>query len=375
MSRDNELFIDLLRGIAAVLVFVSHVVSPALMAMLGEDKELWSAGWQLVGATAGSGGFWVRCFFVISGLCIHLSIMRSLDAGGFRLGSYFMARLTRIYPMFLVALAVALVASFFVGTWADLKVHQVVGSIFMLQYFTGTVEGFDPSWSLTPEMLYYLVWPLALLALGSARRAVVFSALGAILFTLVVVMFWKLWLNGNPNHWLVPLWVTSGLYVLWLGGAALASAWKRIQEWTTAPRWWMALAWVCGAYALNAFLITVSARTWMHMALDYAALPGFLILIAGGHHLKLSSHRRLTVISTWMGCLSYPCYLLHEPLIHLLRPLVRVENAGLQALIVALITMGVIVTAGVAMERRFLSWRKQLLSSERARRETHPIPA
>lgn len=366
MSRDSELFIDLLRGIAALLVFVSHIVSPALVASHGDNKELWPLYGQIVGATLGAGGFWVRCFFVISGVCIHRSIMQSIRAGRFEFVGYMFSRATRIYPMFLVALSLALLACLASGIGPSLTLHQVVGTLFMLQYFTGTLPSFSPSWSLTPEIFYYIAWPLVLTTFGgSTIRASLVSASAALFTALVIVIAWKTWFGGQSDHWLVPFWVIAGLYILWLGGAWLAAGWNQVQSWTTFSRWLCAIAGIGLLYVINALLLMYNARTWMHMVVDYAALPFFIVTIAGGHHLRLSGRHDWSSFANWMGCMSFPCYVLHEPLIHLLRPFVGMQGLGLHDFSLWVVVFAIIATAGTTLERRLLKWRKNLHSEAR----------
>ncbi len=97
-------FLDLLRGVAILLVFLHH----SLGAAYGYYWQPWKgmfpdfhdarAPWQLFPLTMGNCG--VAIFFVVSGFCIHLSHYRSNSSGIGRetWWSFAIKRFFRIYP-------------------------------------------------------------------------------------------------------------------------------------------------------------------------------------------------------------------------------------------------------------------------------------
>ena len=107
-NRSRYDFIDLLRGVAILLVIAFHSVG----ASFGFDQLKWGAGLGLdfdVGmqflivlpATFGWAG--VAVFFAISGFCIHNSFSKESALGFFR---YAVKRFCRIYPPYILALLI-----------------------------------------------------------------------------------------------------------------------------------------------------------------------------------------------------------------------------------------------------------------------------
>jgi peptidoglycan/LPS O-acetylase OafA/YrhL len=99
-DHSRSFFIDLLRGIAILLVFLFH----ALGSSYGVDQFKWGEGLfkdlnvgfsflLLSPATLGWGG--VAIFFAVCGFCIHHSYSKERERG---LTRYFIKRTFRIYP-------------------------------------------------------------------------------------------------------------------------------------------------------------------------------------------------------------------------------------------------------------------------------------
>ncbi len=98
-------FLDFLRGVAILSVFLFHCVGTTFGPV---DQLVWNGSFRdfhvsksflaLLPFTLGWCG--VTLFFVISGFCIHLSHERSRDK---HLSVFFLRRFFRIYPPFLVA--------------------------------------------------------------------------------------------------------------------------------------------------------------------------------------------------------------------------------------------------------------------------------
>jgi peptidoglycan/LPS O-acetylase OafA/YrhL len=155
----------------------------------------------------------------------------------------------------------------------------------------------------------------------------------------------------------------AGLYLLWLAGAWLAEHWDAMQRRSSLPLLCASAVWVLLLWALNGRLYGLKAKTWLIMLTDYAALPGFLGMIVCGHHLAISSSPWLTRLCVWLGTLSYPCYLLHEPLMTFLRRSSSLERASTlwNVLLPASVALLIAGTLGVAAERSFMIWRAKLM--------------
>ncbi|MCP5560040.1 MAG: acyltransferase [Verrucomicrobiaceae bacterium] len=318
LDPDSEVFVDGLRGVLAIAVLVSHAFDLGIRQSFGHDVPAMPLFWRTLHSTVGHGGFYVWGFFVISGLCIHQSIARDMARGAFQWARYLYARVTRLYPLHLLALLVAVIAlPHGAEITANASVHpwrQLVATLFMLHGFTDAFPGFDPSWTLANEAAYYVVWPLALLlGAGSLLRAACISVLMTVVPALGVAVLW--WVGGvSGSTVLNGVWVIGVLFPTWLAGAALAMNWQRVCQWVTFRRWVLGIA-MC---VLNVAMVSVlkfydTAPTFID-PLSVVSIPGWVIVLAGGRHLKLAINEKLALRCKRLGLLSYPCYILHMPL-------------------------------------------------------------
>ena len=115
---------------------------------------------------SGPGLYWVIGFFVISGYCIQLSVERQIEGRTFPLGQYLLARLSRILPLYYLAAACGRghreadrIAPGRV-LLAQRAEYPVLFSLrfWSIQNLTQTYGSFAPSWSITNEMFYYLLY-------------------------------------------------------------------------------------------------------------------------------------------------------------------------------------------------------------------------
>jgi peptidoglycan/LPS O-acetylase OafA/YrhL len=234
--------IDLLRGIAILLVVLYHV----------EHLILFPAGYSLVhdamGASHIAAGSWllrlvflpfhmgrvgVNLFFVISGLCIHLRFARdqAADPGApFSLATFFLRRFFRIYPVYWAALAIgAIVAPPLYGAlYADtppaapVTTTTVLLHVFMLHSFSkiAIMSVIVSMWSIATEEQFYLLYPLVFVKLG--RRL---TTPRIVVGLLVLTVIWRLAIVlANP----VPVTFSDGPFLVWVFGFSL----PRYYEWS-----------------------------------------------------------------------------------------------------------------------------------------------
>ncbi|GAB3584066.1 acyltransferase family protein [Calidifontibacter terrae] len=204
--------IDALRGLAAVLVLLSHV-------------GFWTGAWRVdtSGPLLARGDSGVAVFFAISAF---LLLRPFLHARQQPTRIYLRHRAARILPAYWVVLCCVVAVELIRGHGFD--VFNFASHLFLLQGYTGTsYQAFTQTWSLTTEVTFYLLVPL----LGPALARVVRRSPGAALRMLAVVAAGGLVVNliatlgsraGSP--WWPGVLGTSVLgHAAWFAvGAALA---------------------------------------------------------------------------------------------------------------------------------------------------------
>ena len=374
IGNDTELFIDALRGIAALWVLLTHAVDLGIARVYGWELLDNPVGWRWVRAIFGHGAFAVWAFFIISGLCIHQSIQRSIACGNFSWRRYTLARVTRIYPLFLIGLALAVLTWFltvgFQGDHGRFPWPQFGASLFMLHGLTASFPAYDPSWSLSNEMIYYVAWPAALLLCGgSGNRAARFSMIGALLISTGILGCWKIFHRMETSTAVEGVWTLAVLFPIWIAGAWLMSNWEEMRKRVSARVW---LLFIPLCLASVAVLAVVRFKGDYSCGLNTASLtciPGLMLLIAGGHHLRLSSCRWAGRVCGWLGRFSYPSYILHYQIMLLIDCFWLSHEEGafahrplLRAFLLLVPTLFVTAIFGPMIESRIMAWRARLLA-------------
>lgn len=383
-DEDSELMIDAVRGIAALLVLVTHSFDIAVADVFGWDFANNPVAWRWARASAGHGGYWVWCFFIISGLCIHQSIARSVASGTFDWRRYALARVTRIYPLFLLGLTIAVAPWLLHDDWGGGSVatpwRQFFASLFSLQIFTTSFPGFETSWSLSCEMLYYAAWPLILLALrGRASTAAYLAIAGSFVILTGIFVTWRIFHRLEHSAAVDGLWTVAVLFPVWVCGAWLASRWHRVAPRITRPLWLGSIALCALAEVLLVVLKFHQFPGWMVHLASWASIPGLLIFLAGARHARLSRFARARPVCRWLGQFSYPCYVLHLQLLlilnHFLMPLLpkSITTQPLFDFLLLLLPMVTLLAlTGPPLERYLMRWRSRVLT--RVSEQPIPVP-
>jgi peptidoglycan/LPS O-acetylase OafA/YrhL len=179
--------LDILRFIAFLAVFISHVVDYPLSYLLQHHVSLFAASSLL--AIAHGGPYGVDVFFVLSAYLITELLLREKRATGrLRVPAFYLRRALRIWPVyFLVVLLAALVPALnpqhaFDGRYLLLFLTFMGNWSFVWFGWPWTVAG--PLWSVSIEEQFYLVWPPVVARLS--ERQIVIAALGMMVLANVV---------------------------------------------------------------------------------------------------------------------------------------------------------------------------------------------
>lgn len=300
--------LDVLRGVAVLLVVARHVGDPTASAPAAE--------WAMAALVRG-GWIGVDLFFVLSGFLIAGLLFREhAFHGRIRVGRFLVRRGLKIYPPFYALLAITLAAR--LAQSGSLPPRRfLLGEALYLQNYLGGLWGH--TWSLAVEEHFYLFLPLFLV--GVRRRSVdggtTFRALPRMALLIMVLVLALRIVHGAveptfsnlthlaPTHFRID-GMLFGVLLAWLHHYR-STAFHRV-----TARWWPLLL-AGGVAALSpAFFLSLGASVFLHtwgFTLFYLGAGGVVLGLLGWEGTRV---RRRGVLAT-VGLYSYSIYLWHMP--------------------------------------------------------------
>jgi peptidoglycan/LPS O-acetylase OafA/YrhL len=305
MPASFSLYLDLVRFIAALAVFFSH---------LGTSPFTKNVLWWRLGEYGDAA---VTVFFVMSGYVISFVSA----SGENNAESYFGSRVSRLYSIVLIALpltflfdtiGMALHSDFYAIQKVLLKQESLAGYIsaffFVNEYqafgFNGISPGTNgPYWSLSFEATYYLLVGIVLFS----RR-----------MFWIPVTFVILALAGKTIAALLPVWAlgfalyrmrtpefksTSPVHAVFWGSALLLIFSPAIKQYLPSSSDHIFLPWGRGPFNRNL------VNDYFIAAAFAAHLVSARVLLAEG----LKPIDRLRSAIRWLGSLTFPLYMFHYP--------------------------------------------------------------
>ncbi len=307
ISKGFSAFLDAARWIAALAVLAGHL-RQLVFVSLPEQGAGVGAGWKCFYFLTGYGHQAVLIFFVLSGYLIGGSVLHELRQGTFRWRLYLVKRLSRIYPVFLVALLCGLVldhvglayfnasgiythtsaysfGSLEVDASSHLGLDTLAGNLLMLQTVTVLPLGTNgPLWSLCNEFWYYLLFPLAAVLVGRREYWI---------WKVCYVVFLAALVNLLPAQILL-------YFLVWLMGAAAAAV-RRFPVPAVLPGLACAAALAC-------------SRLWPSTPVDFLIAVCFTLFLCAVRE-KLHEAPRGARLNKALADFSYSLYALHFPLL------------------------------------------------------------
>jgi peptidoglycan/LPS O-acetylase OafA/YrhL len=180
--------LDGLRAIAIGLVLFCHWHFP-----LCEHPAVHAVHWR-------AGVFGVQLFFVLSGFLITTLMLREVQrTGGLSVRHFYLRRILRIVPVYVVYLAV-LIALQAAGLLYMSGRHWLALGTYTVNFLGAPLS--VHVWSLSVEEHFYLLWPLVMagLTLTGARRTALLVMAGAL------ALRWILLLTLSRPDWPVERW-------------------------------------------------------------------------------------------------------------------------------------------------------------------------
>lgn len=296
-GRDRLAALDGLRFLAALSVVLFHFVGQTPEAM----KGIWGRPYQslfpeLHGYLA-FGRLGVDLFFLISGFVICMS------AWGRTPRDFFISRVTRLYPMYWIAILVSACVIYFADTpFGRPHPRVLLANFTMLQTPLG-VSNLDPVyWTLWPELCFYLTFAVVVWKGLTYQRVVIFCGLWTVAAVLAPAAHIPLLtLVVNPTS--APYFIAGMAFYL-------------MYRYRPTPLLWgiVAMSWLLALHFLlaptggrNNWETWSPWRGWLVLAVTVFFLMVGSIALGWTRRLRW---RGLTV----MGTMTFPLYLLHDTL-------------------------------------------------------------
>jgi peptidoglycan/LPS O-acetylase OafA/YrhL len=283
LSRTKVYFplLDVLRGLAALLVFAEHWRN--LFFVDFQDLENPSAITKVFYLLTGAGHEAVMIFFVLSGCVIAHVIQNLIERSKWSWRLYLSARLTRLWVVLIPSLILTAAWDFLGMSFSSFSdsiyegsgfghvlnssvaenssVIYFLGNAFFLQTILVPTFGSNgPLWSIAFEFVYYLAYPAILLGCFSKRR--LSYRFASIAFAVALFMFcgrtitnaFPIWMSGAICYSIFRRWPASSKIALWgfLAGCVvtfMSVIISRIPQYSATVNSEMLIA-VCTAFTL-----------------------------------------------------------------------------------------------------------------------------
>ncbi|SEG91961.1 Peptidoglycan/LPS O-acetylase OafA/YrhL, contains acyltransferase and SGNH-hydrolase domains [Nonomuraea solani] len=353
-------WLDALRGLAAVAVLAEHM----LQAIMPSLRPYW----------CNLGIYGVMVFFLVSGYIIPVSLERRGD-----LRAFWISRAFRLYPLYVAVIGLTLALAWWIPVRDAVPrdPSAVAAHATMLTDVVGVATVVDPMWTLSYEMVFYLVCA-AMYAAGVHTRGGVAALLfagGAVLAGLLLsgpplTGGWVVWASTVAfalglacvvaRRGAVPVTLALGIGAVallflssrapWFGAAILAVmfAGAAVHRWEReAGRLWpvgaaAVLVAVAPVWAPQAGWWWVQPDVWITtLAMAAATFAGVM---------AVRERWRIPRSLVWLGMVSYSLYLTHVPVLKLLTALagdLRTAPPPVQALVMTLTTAAILLVSGL----------------------------
>ncbi len=374
MSKQHLPALDGLRAMA-VLMVIAHNVH-----LLEHTPHAGTVS-KVVGMMMDFGWVGVTLFFVLSGYLITGILLDARGQSG-ALVKFLARRGLRIFPLYYALLALEFIVLPVLGAQPDLAEQNGWRQLWFWAYTVNWSGFFDPElaptglphlWSLAVEEQFYLLWPLLILGVSSAKRAFML-AMGVALVSALIRAGMVI---KGMDHALIYDWTITRLDALAMGGAA-AALWR----WPEARQWVGARRHLLSATIAMIFVVGFIATKGLGRISDAGQIWGFGIwaLVCTWLVYTLASSDMGATPANWLtrllcqpwlmriGQVSYGMYLFHKPLHERFsEPLIKATGwpvdtpAGAlgHVLIVVLVSFGLALLSYRFFESHFLRLKER----------------
>lgn len=321
-SKTNDLlegnvsyFLDLIRGISAILVVMEHL-SSRLLVGYGNIQNSNSVT-KIIYLLNMLGNPAVIIFFVLSGLFISRSVINSLKKGTWSWKTYLINRFSRLYIVLIPALIITFILDFVASNYFGFhsypnvknNIEGFIGNLFFLQgIFVSQYGSNAPLWSLNYEFWYYILFPLIFILFFQNKSKLTKT------IQLVLIVSIMLLIGKKMNTY----------FLIWLMGT-LTLVLPHIKFLTGKFSAIIALLLVTGTVFIHPLVMT--GRLFTHqwtpnpyiLNLTISVFFSYLIytlMHSNSKHIKKAENKMFAKFSKFLSSFSFSLYLIHYPIIN-----------------------------------------------------------
>ncbi|MEV0612650.1 acyltransferase [Nonomuraea sp. NPDC050404] len=323
-SATRLAWLDALRGIGAMAVVAEHLLPWFLPGL----RPYWF----------NLGVYGILVFFLVSGYIIPASLERHGDVRAFWISRFF-----RLYPLYLAAIALVLALAWWVPVRDEVARDgsAVAAHATMLLDVVSVGGVVDTMWTLSYEMVFYLLVTALFLTRGHERSgllSMVFAAVavvvGLVTSGAVLTGGWPAYVSGVvfavglaavvAGRFRTAAACVLGVMALvllvfssrvpWLGVAVVAVmfAGTAIYRWERGTGRLWPVAVTTALVAISPLWAITSGWWWVRTDVWITTIALAAATFAGGMALR---GRRLPRVLVWFGLISYSLYLVHHPVL------------------------------------------------------------
>lgn len=279
------------RGVAAIWVALCHAYTAFYF--LPVDPE------SSIGLMMSKGWLGVDLFFILSGFIITFSYETKLSKPNkYEFKSYIKKRLARLYPAHIVVLLCYFAIVALGSHLGKMDTSNYTTSRFISQLFLvnglgfGVPEGWNaPSWSVSSELLAYLLFPALLLSILKFKKHMQVG-IGIILIN----VFLSIKINNFEQYMLGFSWVSLRVISEFMLGMLLYKVFTN-----SKPKLW--------PLPVGAVMVTLHSVLKFGAFWDWLFLVYFMMIIYGCASIRV---KRPVPILGHLGEISYSLYLCHS---------------------------------------------------------------
>lgn len=335
VSKNQNRFVELdaLRGIAAMIVLISHYIwaYAHYFNLLTREKLYFKYG-----------DWGVQFFFIISGFVIFMTLEKISSVKEFAIARFF-----RLYPVYWICMFLTLTFIYFLPfpNWGPFSFFVILKNLTMLQGFMKTSHIDQVYWSLCVEIAFYAI--MGCVFFFKKMRQIEVICLLWLLLSFIVIYF-----DFPLKKYLVVLLILKDA-PLFIAGIMFYKIRKGI-----ATMW-------------NHLLIVASFITYaltiysdrMQNEMDLVPFVLLVIAFATFYYLMYNSSTVLrNPILLFLGSISYPLYLLHNVIGYCIITRIRMytENLFIYAGITAVISITLAYLVSKYAEKPIMRYYKSI---------------